>query len=270
MVSYLVIRNGSVHPGSVFAKYDCRVYPILYECVTLFAYTATSFIAAIEAHPPEFFATHVKSLCIANFVEPQDIVTTLSVCTGLTNFACWSTLRLTHAEGRAFADVLDILRPRKLSILFRLLNHSFRLPSFRLPVFHNVTRLHIRDAWLEWTSWPWDGIKDLPHLSHISFEMSRKPLLSDWPQAMYGIFNGILSTCDKLRVCLLLMDVTSDLSQFEWCAPEDIIKKLGGSDPRLVALLRPDYFKDWNACWKGEATIWDHAERKVQQQRQSS
>jgi hypothetical protein len=48
-----------------------------------------------------------------------------------------------------------------------------------------------------------------------------------------------------------------------------MIKQLGGGDPRLVALLRPDFFKDWNANIEGEATVWEDAERKVQQQRES-
>ncbi|TFK70968.1 hypothetical protein BDN72DRAFT_958464 [Pluteus cervinus] len=71
-------------------KTQTWIEPILYESVVLSSAKRLSrFRACLDQRPPEFFAKHVKRLCLPRIVPAIEASYIISRCSGVIDLACW-------------------------------------------------------------------------------------------------------------------------------------------------------------------------------------
>ena len=217
----------------------------------------------METCPPEFFATHVKSLCCANFISAADVAQILSVCTGITRLACWITIPNYGMEGKRLSllstAILSRL-PQRLSMHLRVLTFPNDDPSFRFATLRSLTHLSVRDPLSTWIKWSWNGIENLSALSFLSLDA--RGFQVRYEDAMSRVICRVLSSCVNLRACVLMIQPLLESERRSTSEGDrDYIRRVGRGDPRLVARIPPDYFMDWEAHSNGCDDIWDIAER---------
>ncbi|KAH0580266.1 hypothetical protein H2248_001782 [Termitomyces sp. 'cryptogamus'] len=244
------------------------VEQILYSVVSLYRETTCrAFLRTIETSRTKsraFFATHVKSLCISYDIYDDRTVRIISACRGVTSLTFWVIptpwpTSIVQTQKKITA-ALNALRPRKLSVLLPSIIGS-PYPHFHLSFFENITHLSIVNKWEDWTMW-W-GFEALPCLTYLSFDLRVGPrLLHD--KAGYTIalaLHTILSGCDHIRVCILLL--IFDPSPTFTAAKITNYMPMSKVDPRLVFMSDSEPFLDREAHSTREACIWRMAEEAV-------
>ena len=250
-----------------------RIDFIIYEVVMLRdIYIARSFLRTVAEKPPEFFATHVKCLCIPFSVTVAEAIKLLSVCTGLNSLACWllpvdgtNTFTLSVATSDpTLPDGVPYVTPGLPSITSLVTSLHLRSlcarlcifsaesnPDFTSPLFQNITHLDIADRWETWMTWSWTGIGSLIHLSHLSLQWEEK-----------GISHTalkFLSQCKNLRVCI-----------FYIAGPLSLSEQRLGDDPRVVVFPYSGGSEHWETRVRGEANDFVRAEQIVRERQLSA
>lgn len=203
----------------------------------------TQFLFAVDAKPPTFFASTVKSLCIPGDIPPDEAKRVLDVCQGVVNLAYWI---ISCPMPTPFSIIT--FQPKRLSInTFGLFGQNTS-PDFGHPFFSKVTHLEIVD-------WPWRDTAPrfdiVPCLTHLALDVD------PYDEAIVSGLRHILNSCQQLRVLLCLVReeyAINDASTILACIDND--------DGRLVILLDSDVLENWEASLNGdsEACQWTRAE----------
>ncbi|KAF9010230.1 hypothetical protein BDQ17DRAFT_1009664 [Cyathus striatus] len=220
------------------------VQPLVYEIVTLGADDTALFLRTMDSKPSEFFATHVKQLCLAVSVNPEDAARILAVCTGVIGLAFWVDY-LAAASDVPLSALITSLSLRRLSIEF---THYLDLCEISKPSSVNwrvkLTHLHV-------IFWADEEPAFIPHLECLSC-LTHFSLRLRYRQLTEGSISAILASCKSLRILAILLDeldLMQDLAKFE--------------DKRVVFMPYPDAVQDWEASLRGLPDIWSRAEEMV-------
>ncbi|KAG6872502.1 hypothetical protein C0995_009258 [Termitomyces sp. Mi166 len=243
---------------------------ILYSTVTLHRETTCrAFLRTIETSRTKsraFFATHVKSLCVSYDIYNDRIVRIISACQGVTSLTLWVIptpwpTSIIHIPYEEITAALDLLRPRKLSVLLNgILGWPY--PRFDLSFFQKITHFSVINKWEDWTTW-W-GFDALPCLTHLSFDLHVGSRSLD-DKAAYSIAQAlhvVLSRCDHMRVCILLL--IFDPSPSFTAAKITYYMSMSKVNPRLIFMGVSEPFLDREAHSPREARIWRMAEEAVE------
>ena len=174
-----------------------RIEKIIYGTISVRGGTENKstqgLLRTIKSRAPEFFATHVKSLCLTFTVEIEQAQAILSVCTGLVDLAYWIL-----SKPPLFSFVAQ-MRPRRLSINVGGLIGESNL-QLSHPFFSNITHLRLIDDWRQWTKWS-AGFVHLHRLTHLKLASDSfdRDAISSVSTALRVILNG----CKSLQVCIL-------------------------------------------------------------------
>jgi hypothetical protein len=234
---------------------------ILYESVNIKDdLTAFLFVRTIDHKSPSIFSSHVKFLCIACDLEIYT-ARILAACSGIYSLDYWSRFLARNSIELKFP------RLRRLTVILLV-----EQPNFLISVFANLTHLFVYDGWEKWSTWYWEGLHNVTHLS-LSL-------------AMYGIqwkesvlteaVRRIFSQCPRLRVCIMRVELQSEV---DFCEGDQrsrglgMLKRIGDNDPRLV-VFKPgpayDRSTDWHSHMTGKSDCYDWAEDLVRMRRAQS
>jgi hypothetical protein len=216
--------------------------------------------------PPSFYASHVQAICFCHisYFHPDTLVRLFTVCTGLTNIACWHDMTVLTGgwDSNKVAALPLVLHPQILSACMRsFFGGGLKNPDFRLPFLSHITHLRIIDQCYDWIHW--SGIELLPWLTHIAVKVEIG-MLTDW-EIIANRVTTILS-CRTLKVFICLY-------------PGSYAAKVTGgrlsqlvNDIRIVHLLIPqEAGSDWEDGAQGRPDMWyDAEEAQKQQQRGKS
>ncbi|ESK89776.1 hypothetical protein Moror_16838 [Moniliophthora roreri MCA 2997] len=230
------------------------VEPIMYRTITLnHSHSGPKFLRVLRnsSKPPEFFATHVKSLCLSKGVSVPEARVILEQCVGVRTLACW-------IEPNAYAAgvLMPIIR-EKLTHLQRL---SVNFSHLRLLLSGggdgNVLLEHVSHLDM---SHPWAlyqlanvgrvggggavdiGFEALPQLTHLSFRFWARD-----PEGAGPILKRILELCPNLEVLALLVDPNENASLDRG----KVLHAAGLQEDRRIVLVenRGDSMEEiWNA-----------------------
>lgn len=167
---------------------------MLYEVVDLQARkNAVQFMESAESKP--ILASYVKTLRIHPSVGYWQARRVLSVCTMLTDLACW----ISEPRLRPF---LASQRPGRLSFMPSGLSYATEnsQPDFESSFYSQVTHLHFTDRWELWVTWA--GFHLLPNITHIAFVYDDTSVSDD--TRVVSAIRGILARCPLLKICVLL------------------------------------------------------------------
>lgn len=215
--------------------------PLLYGVVVLRSHlSAQRFLHTIRHKHAAFFLNHVKSLCLTSKIGGGDASRILRACANVVNLAIWLPDSLSICASTT-------VQPRTLSItiLSPSIPNLSHEPTFALPLFSRVSHLIITD--------PFQCSKIaelslLPCITHLELSLARgtpcaEPILL------------LMSSCDKLKVLVLLVDFVTFLR-----GP----KPLSGH-PRCVYYERGlSKVENWEPFVRGQYSRWEEAEDIVQ------
>jgi hypothetical protein len=225
----------------------------MYEMVTLdTSIKLKRFLVACRARPPEFFAKHVKTLCLRDELAGDlHYPPILSVCTGVVNLACWS--------GTAHVRGSHILRRLSIDLdLLMSLSNSLSFP--------NVTHLNIIEIWPTVAE---DFVGVFPSLTHIALYTG---IEYNGPRNIDTI-PRLLEQCASLQVLIVLFDKACEK---DYGPSPNMVRQFYSyyvpvvlTDPRVVFAETPDVEQDWEASVRGQDDMWVGAEKIVQWRKES-
>jgi len=174
---------------------------LIYQCVTLGAGDVNLFLRTVDSKPQEFFAAHVKHLCLSSQVSSAKATRVLKVCTGVAQLALWVDYggKLPVSGAAAY---LSRLRLKRLSIehshLINFLANAQKTP----PAWcDTLTHLEVIFWKTVQPSVALPGLDRLPSLTHLTVtgpglhDIIHEPWLA-----------AVISDCPGLRVVLVLAD----------------------------------------------------------------
>ncbi|KAJ6609052.1 hypothetical protein B0H10DRAFT_1884507 [Mycena sp. CBHHK59/15] len=245
------------------------VAPIIYE-LRLFLSTrdVDRFLILYKSMPPQFFANHIKTLCLGHFCipyeteedpfdergysyrdDPMEVPDTSNVCRVLA--ACSGTRRLACWIDFAYGDpVLGLIAPLPL-----------RRISIELQHFTWLLKLYPHSQWL----------RDLTHLDLIywSYSAAELPDLTRLPSLTHvslgwadsstypAVTATVRTTCPRLKVLIVRMDSLARVVHVD-------------KDPRVVVLLTLDPLGSWKNSGDGCPDMWTYAEEIICRRNKSS
>jgi len=217
------------------------VEPNIYSMVTLGPREAALFLRTIRSKPRQFFATHVKRLCLFFGVNASEAAGIIGACAGVRELAFWV------AGFTRIHSTISRLPLRRLSIEF---SHFVELLKQSTDLGHHAWSRELTHLDIIFSSGdelpPIPGVDGLPSLTHLS-------LWNSIGKSFKTSIASILSKRNLLYVLLICIGrIPSDQDTF--------------GDPRVVYLSRPDVARDWEAPVRGLPDMWSRAEEIVRGQ----
>lgn len=225
------------------------------------------------AKPLEFYALHVKAICLSwcaphGYPPIKTIHTVLSTFANLQNIALWeswgegdSTIFKSDNEK---ATIGHNLQPRRLSCnverFFAIRDIPDRQPDFGAPFFSRLTHLEIMDVAERWLTWV--GLETLPSLTHLTFETDFEYLFKVERLDVKQFIGKLLTGCLTLEIILFINHRRKAYTRKE---EEDIMSPV--NDSRCVVLPPPNFWDNWDAPFVGKNDMWRDAEEKARVQR---
>ena len=222
-----------------------RVQPCIYDMVTLGANDTKLFLRTMDTLPPEFFAVHVKKLCLSVSVSAKNGQRILSICTGVTDIAFWLDYLGTYPR-HSIAPLMTSLPLRRLSIELKHFLSLFTGPESNHGWCDTLTHLDI-------IFWTHELSPAIPHLEKLS-SLTHLALRLRHSQAQEASLLAILSARKSLKV-LVIFDESDNPGDTTW-----------PGDPRVVYLPYPsNVVREWEAQAKQSPNCsWSRAEDLVQ------
>jgi hypothetical protein len=207
------------------------------------------FLRSMEYIPPQFFAAHVRKMCLSVSVTAEDAERVLRVCTGVVDLAFWVDYLGTFPNA-SIAPFIAQLPLQRLSIEHSHFLSLF-LPSPKPQHAWCSTLTHLSIIfWVSELSSPSSDLRSLCSLTHLALKMYDACAPEDY-------VHQILSACERLQVLVI----------FEHSA--DAIEDVGRcDDPRVVYMdAPPQAILEWELQGRDdEDCSWTKAEALVEQQ----
>ncbi|KAF8069962.1 hypothetical protein FPV67DRAFT_994905 [Lyophyllum atratum] len=234
------------------------IEPILYECLIIRSQReGTLLFETIGSKPRGFFATHVKSLAIGDSVTFQRSKAILAACSqNIVNLAVWGNTR----NPTIFLPFIRSQNIRRLSLMSQ---HSSEL-SFPPSLLSSLTHLMILDG-----PYSWFQIR----------EAARHRKSSDVTDPEYHNAIALFRSLTHFGVCSqnwgraqTILKVAGNLKYFVVILPPHFrattiiaqrIQEIG--DRRVVLVEHTHTMESWEASVRGEAGIWERAEKLVKE-----
>ncbi|KAF5317234.1 hypothetical protein D9611_003840 [Ephemerocybe angulata] len=177
-------------------KVKLWVEPILYRNVTVYGngLFARTIRDEESTKPPDFFATHVKTLLFEHTSRREDVPIIVRKCHRAWSIGFWIAEARIADELRELVTT-DLLTPTQLSVGGRLFPANQL--HFSHPIFRNVTHLDVmgKDSF----DWEWESLLQLKKLTHFSLDVQVNTQQNPFKQAQ-----RILAFCpESLRVFIL-------------------------------------------------------------------
>lgn len=221
-----------------------RVQPCIYDMVTLGANDSKLFLRTMDSMSPEFFAVHVKKLCLSVAVGAKNAKRILSICTGVTDIAFWVDYLGTYPM-HSLAPLISPLPLHRLSIELKHFLSLFTDPEPNHGWCETLTHLDI-------IFWTHELSPAVPHLEKLS-SLTHLALRLRHSQAQETSLLAIVSARKSLKV-LVIFDESDNPEDITWPA-----------DPRVVYLPYPsNVVPEWEAQAKQNPNCsWSRAEDLV-------
>ncbi|KAF8966631.1 hypothetical protein BDZ97DRAFT_622358 [Flammula alnicola] len=236
-------RGGALRLVLVARRIYSWVQPHIYDMVTLGSDDTALFLRTMETVPPEFFASHVKKLCLSVSVSAANAERILSVCKGVVDLAFWVDY-LGRFPKRSIAPFISLLPLHKLSIELTHFTSLFSDPNSRHRWCDTLTHLEII-FWTHEMSPKVPHLHKLTSLTHLALRLRHSQVYED------SLFT-ILSECKHLKTLVIFDE--PDTEDMVWT-----------EDPRVVYLpYPPKVVPEWEAqARKDVACSWSRAEDLV-------
>lgn len=254
-----------------------RVEPLIYEFIPINC--TAKFLRSVAdsaiAKPIEFYAAHVKAICIKSGALQEQTISKRIQFRIFTTFTSLENIALWHhwprgddticEDASQKANIGKSLRPKMFSSnierFFAISDIPNRQPDFTAPFFSRLTHLDIMDSMVKWTSWT--SLTSLPCLTHLQF-LDVFEYLFDHPTSHAGVkplIAGMLKECRTLEVVLFC-------SQNRVPYTRKKVEALMGpcNDPRCVVLPFQDDIEYWDSPCLGTADMWSLAEETARAQ----
>ncbi|KAK0213333.1 hypothetical protein DFS33DRAFT_116651 [Desarmillaria ectypa] len=228
--------TATLYPGSAYQlttvskRVQIWMEILIYQTVVLgFPKLQTNlFLQTVDSRPASFFASHVKNLYLT-FVSYPQAQKVLSVCTGVTNLACWAA--------SSSLELLPLPRQplERLSVNVATLMQlcETRKPDFSHPAFRALTHLDITEPPTSSVDIDWSALYKLPKLTHIS--------IGNLTESHHlFLLKELLANCESL----LYLVVISDHGEFTKRVSEEI------DDRRLKILPYFHHPKEYRTYWE--------------------
>lgn len=218
--------------------------------VTLGSSDTALFIRTLASKPAEFFATHVRCLCLSISVNPKDAERILSTCTGVRNLAFWVDY-LSAFPDSSISHLISSLSLQRLSIeahhLQAIYDDSFGSSSSPNHTWYaGLTQLDIVF---------WGDDEDshaLPYLSQLQ-SLTQLGLWHPHTAVDEALIPLVLSACERLEILLLVIH------------EDDLIQNPPTFQDSRVVLMPypPTVVQDWEAFLKGQPNTWSRAKESL-------
>jgi len=232
-----------------------RLQPYIFDTVVLGSTDAPLFRRSVRSMPSQFFATHVKNLCLSVSVEPEDATSILRVCRGVKDLAFWVD-HLANPGARSHSlPLIAALNLHRLSIEITYYMDLIRNYSGQQAWMERLTHLDV----IFGTHDPEDGqegslqtvvphLDQLPRLTHLGL----RPSWTRPPVAKAGL-RAMLEAASPL-VVLVIYD-ESGIGH----------ERVSSVDPRVVYIpYPPNAILEWEGQAHGdELCVWTKAEGLV-------
>jgi hypothetical protein len=225
-----------------------RIAPIIYNMVTLGSDDTALFLRTLASKPPEFFAAHVKCLCLSVSVQPMEAEKILSTCTGVRMLAFWVD-QLSTLPDTSVTQLLSPLSLRKLSIevqhLHVLCQSTFKTSTDGSSLWYtNLIHLDI-------VFWSEDNPHPLPDLTHCR-SLTHVGLWNPSSLVVESLVSEVLNLCEQLEILLVV---------FHEC---DMAHRPTFHDRRVVFMPYPArVVQDWEDSFQGQSNTWSRAQEAV-------
>ncbi|KAJ7585250.1 hypothetical protein C8J56DRAFT_144819 [Mycena floridula] len=229
----------------------------LYRYIILDSYPAMNRLLETMksgSRPPNFYANHVQSICVAKIIDLDELLFLVTVCPNIQSLAVFHWAAGDFDMDTIFLDMLSKpARPSRLSCDLRWGSPSIssRGPSrFTLPFFQNITHLELYD--LKNFGNQFNGtasLQCLRRLTHLSLSLT-------FPEdnQIYALVRG-LNLSDSLQLCL----VYPDCSYNKIVLVRTICAQL---DPRIVFVCKGPSFGQLATA---DTVIWRNSGKLVEQ-----
>ncbi|KAJ7028406.1 hypothetical protein C8F04DRAFT_1265942 [Mycena alexandri] len=198
------------------------------------------FLAAVDSHPPSFFATHVKHLYFDPIMPLFFVQKVLSVCTGVIVLGC-------HHPYSSLAPLIASLPLRRLLLAELTLPTT---PEAIPPWAASLTHLGISKTL---PADPRAAFAALPALTHLAVGYDALPHPA--MPGMGAMLAALFSACPGVR-CLIL--VTESKTNYKWALQR--LRDDGFADARFYVHLRPVMDATWDGWWRPAPDMFSEAE----------
>ncbi|TFK68811.1 hypothetical protein BDN72DRAFT_897787 [Pluteus cervinus] len=231
------------------------VQPIIYAMVTLGSQDTELFLRTVHSKPRQFFAAHVKRLCLSVSVSAPNAAHILTVCTGVRDLAFWvDFLGASPTDVGSLHSYISPLPLRRLSMelshILDLMTRSGDLSQY--PWSAGLTHLDVV-FWTHEETPSIPGLERFPALTHLALWLQHSRVSAT-------SLATILSACNLLRILVIVVDEAESL------APDQDTF----ADPRIVLIPYLDVVPDWEAPMRGLPDTWSRAEDLVRAQMQKA
>ena len=214
---------------------------------------AGMFLRTLETKPPEFFAAHVKHLCLSIAVPPPRATKVLGVCSGVVELALWvdfgGTLAPVTSRAGAYLSSFPL---RRLSIEHAHLLSFLAAPKpFTPPWYDTLTHLEVV-FWKRELAPVVPGLEVLTSLTHLTLGLRHAHVEEEW-------LSAIVACCHRLKVLIPMANEDDDV--------EDPFV-LGNC--WVVPLTYPNsVVKNWEASFWGLPDNYTRAEEEIRMKEES-
>ncbi|KAJ3535612.1 hypothetical protein NMY22_g6404 [Coprinellus aureogranulatus] len=198
----------SAHDLVLVARRICDwIQPFIYRVVALGKEDAVLFLRTVAAKPPEFFATHVKHLCLSIAVSSARATKILDVCSGVVELALWvdfgGTLSPTTSKAGASLSSLPL---RRLSIEHAHFLSFLAAPkSVTPPWYDTLTHLEVV-FWKRELSPVIPGLEVLSSLTHLTLGLRHAHVEEGW-------LSAIVACCPRLKVLIPMANEDDEVEE---------------------------------------------------------
>jgi hypothetical protein len=234
-----------------------RIEAIIYHTVVLdFPLRTTKlFIRTVNSRSPEFFAKNVKKLYLTSIITFTQAEEVLSVCTGITDLACWVDIPLSSS---GLLSLIKTKNLERLSVKIGALWRNSPLGGIFSPeLFPNLSHVDFVNPPSSSIAVDWSWLHDLPALTHVSFG----DLFATDHLHVFELLRHLLTECELLRTLIVISHDPSFLRELQ---NESI------HDPRLIIFPNFHHPKSLTAYWegirRGEPDFWTLADILVAKQ----
>lgn len=184
-----------------------RIQPFIYRVVALGKEDADLFLRTLETKPSEFFATHVKHLCLSIAVSSSRATKILRVCSGVVELALWVDFGGAIAPATSSAGAyLSSLPLRRLSIEHAHLLAFLAAPkSVTPPWYQTLTHLEVV-FWKRELSPVIPGLEVLTSLTHLTLGLRHAHVDEGW-------LSGIVACCPRLKVLIPMANEDDEVEE---------------------------------------------------------
>ncbi|KAJ7738339.1 hypothetical protein B0H16DRAFT_1570508, partial [Mycena metata] len=201
------------------------------------------FLAAVDSHPPSFFATHVKHLYFDSTMPLFFVQKVLSVCTGVVVLGC-------HHPYSSLAPLIASLPLRRLLLAELSLPTT---PETIPPWAASLTHLGISKTV---PADPRAAFAALPALTHLAVGYDALP--DPERPGMGAMLAALFPACPAIR-CLIL--VTESKTNYRWALQR--LRDDGFVDARFYVHLRPVMDRTWDGWWRPAPDMFSEAEDRL-------